>query len=57
MPPELWIGIFVGIILGAAIAVAATWYFLKPRTEEALNEFNQELERRRESPKENRSRS
>lgn len=45
----LWIGIFVGLIIGAGVAVAATWYVLKPRTEETLNQFNQELERRREA--------
>lgn len=49
MPEGLWIGIFVGLILGAAVAAIVTWYILKPRTEEALQQFNQELERRREA--------
>jgi ribonuclease Y len=44
---ELWIGILVGVVLGGAIAAAATWYFTKPRTEEALKQFNQELDRTR----------
>ena len=47
--PGLWIGIFVGIIIGAAVTAFVTWYVLKPRTEEALQQFNQELERRREA--------
>lgn len=47
--PGLWIGIFVGLIIGAAAAAAATWYFLKPRNEEALQQFNEELARRRET--------
>jgi ribonuclease Y len=47
--PGLWIGIFVGVIIGAAVAAAVTWYVLKPRNEEALQQFNQELERRREA--------
>lgn len=49
MPGGLWIGIFVGIVIGAAVAAFVTWYVLKPRTEEALQQFNQELERRREA--------
>ncbi|MCB8982413.1 MAG: ribonuclease Y [Ardenticatenaceae bacterium] len=49
MPGALWIGIFVGIIIGATVAALVTWYVLKPRTEEALQQFNQELERRREA--------
>jgi ribonuclease Y len=44
---ELWIGILIGVVLGGAIAAAATWYFTKPRTEEALKQLNQELERTR----------
>ena len=47
--PGLWIGIFVGLIIGAAAAAAATWYILKPRNEEALQQFNEELARRRET--------
>ena len=43
----IWIGILVGVILGGAIAAAATWYFTKPRTEEVLKQFNNELERTR----------
>ncbi|MCZ7666398.1 MAG: hypothetical protein M5U34_03805 [Chloroflexi bacterium] len=39
--------VLAGVILGGAIAAAATWYFTKPRTEEALAQFNQELERTR----------
>ncbi|PIE80878.1 MAG: ribonuclease Y [Chloroflexi bacterium] len=44
---ELWIGILVGVVLGGAIAAAATWYVTKPRTEETLNQFNQEMKRNR----------
>ena len=43
----IWMGILIGVILGGAIAAAATWYFTKSRTEETLNQFNQELERTR----------
>ncbi len=46
---ELWIGILVGLILGGAIAAGATWYITKPRTDEALAQFNQELEKTRSS--------
>ena len=44
---ELWIGILVGVVLGGAIAAAATWYVTKPRTEETLKQFNQKMERNR----------
>lgn len=44
---ELVIGILVGVVLGAVIAAAATWYYTKPRTEETLAQFNQEMERTR----------
>ncbi len=44
---ELWIGILVGVVFGGAIAAAATWYVTKPRTEETLEKFNQEMERNR----------
>ncbi|MBE2223715.1 MAG: ribonuclease Y [Anaerolineae bacterium] len=43
----IWIGILVGVVLGGAIAAAVTWYITKPRTEEALTQFNNELERTR----------
>lgn len=44
---EILIGIVVGIVLGGIIAAIATWYITKPRTEEALAQFNSELERTR----------
>jgi ribonuclease Y len=45
--PEIWIGLLIGVLAGGIIAAAATWYITKPRTEEALRQFNQELERTR----------
>ena len=45
--PELWIGLLVGIVAGGLAAAAVTYLILKPRTENALQQFENELERRR----------
>lgn len=46
MPGVMWIGIVVGLVIGAGVAVAATYFFMKPRTEQARLDFENELARK-----------
>ncbi len=39
--------VLIGVLLGGVIGAAATWWFTKPRTEQALENFEQDLANRR----------
>lgn len=47
MQPALWLGIFIGIVVGGAIAAWMTWRYTQPRTKEALEQANREIEEKR----------
>ncbi|GAB4279272.1 MAG: ribonuclease Y [Candidatus Promineifilaceae bacterium] len=39
--------VLIGVLLGGVIGAAAAWWFMKPRTEQALENFEQDLANRR----------
>ncbi len=49
MSPELWIGIFLGIVVGGAAVFYIARQYFQPRTEEALKKFNEEIETKRQA--------